>query len=502
MHARSHALQHNIKYIHVRQLWNKSIVARVMRTFGTQGRPFVHVPSYLWGSEVSSVHVHNVYVSKMLKHLDNSAMLWRDPTFADQDHVQAFLWMDEVRAVGDSQSRRLMRAMIQSWIRSHKHYCDKAWSPSVIGERLSQWLQHFEFFGQSAEDAFLKIFYKSVWHQFLYLKTAVLSTPPGLPALAALKGILMYALAYDLPFEKSYKFYVKRMIHELHNMLLRDGFINVTHPDAQLDTIKHLINIRNFLRATHHGTETAQLQQIITRMVPPLRFFRHGDGRLSYLSGESIHAPSHVDTVLALSDVRGRHPQRSEEAGFERIQIQNNVVLLRTRYHPYPTDSSGNLQMEWSHRKYRLIKLCDVVLENKKGQPFLSRSMAHAYRSQSDDHVFMELKLNDIHHMHTREVYIGCDVDMRTVERIRLNQRGFGAIRFVFESSATVSIFDQHSVIIEYTKKEKYRLHFHGADFLNITQGSCLSQHDHMLSALFEVHANTPKEIKWSFSRL
>ncbi|MBX9976636.1 MAG: hypothetical protein K2X98_00100 [Alphaproteobacteria bacterium] len=482
----------------LKKTFNKSVIALTLRNLRLSHPGFKHTPNHPWPGDFNRAHVLLDRYSSLMDHPQKHA--WMDTNINQSTYFQSFLWMSDLRAIGDNQSRRFMRSYIVTWIKTHTFYNHLAWAPHVIGERLSQWLHHFEFFGQSADDDFLRIFYKSFYHQFTYLHVPALTLEPSYESITTLKGLILTALAYDLPVQK-YAPYFQRLNKHLKHILLNDGFFHKSEIDPQLAILKHLIELRHFMRLCHQGQEAARLQHTITKMVPPLRFFRHGDGKLSSLSGISQYSSSMVDTVLALSDVKGRHPLRSEEAGFERLQVKNNSIILRTKYHNYPAQSSGNLQFEWSHGKDRLIKCCDIMLENQKGRPFQSRSMAHTYKHHDDDHAFIELKLHDMNHLHTRELYLTGDIDLRVCEKVRVNQRAFGSLRFIVDKNLEAQIAtDGCSVVLFSEKNSRYRLHFSGIDEITVDHASFLGDEDLVIFALFELNANTPKEIKWSLT--
>ncbi len=487
----------------LKDYYNKNQLIFLWRSLSLNTPTFYHIPNHPWVGDFTKAH-------RLLERFQgigddsHAKNMWEDASVKDSVYFHAFTWLSDLRAVGDNQSRRFMRRSILNWIRHYRHYQHLAWQPHVVGERLSSWMHHFEFFGQSADDDFLNVFYKSFYHQFRFLQTAALHLDPSYESLTALKGLILCLLAYNLPLDKKYNDVLQKFNHHLQQNLFRDGFFVTCEPDHQLTVIKHLIELRNFMRVTHYAQAASKAQHTMTKMVPPLRFFRHGDGRLSSLvGGESHYSSSMVDSVLALSDVKGRHPQKSEEAGLERFQVGHNILLFSMRYHPFPAQSSGNLQCEWSNGKDRLIKLCDMILENQKGRPFQSRSMAHVYKKIDPEHVFIEAKIHDINHLHTREMYLSEAVDLRVCEKIRVNQKAYGALRFIIDSAFTIELLSENQgVTLIPVKGQPYRLQFSYIDEIIVDTTMALGgEGDNVIFALFELNANTPKEIKWSFSQ-
>lgn len=485
------------------QLWvNKSTLVHHIRRMRIAAPSFVHLPTQSWPGNFEQAHAFIRLYQQNKDGLHKN--FWAHADDNQESRLQTFGWLDDLRLIGDNNSRRLMRSGIFLWIKDHTSYHHDAWRPEVLAQRLTQWLNHFEFFGQSADDAFLRLFYKSVYHQFIFLqKTTDHLSQPSINAILALKTVLLFHFVYDHPFLKDNKRLFTTLVKIVESLVLKDGFIVSGLGDDQLLVLKHLIELRYFLRLLHLGKETAKLQQIITKMIPPLRFFRHGDGALSFLSGKSIYTSSLIDTILTVSDVKGRHPLRSEECGIERLQIQQSLLLVKTRYSQFPQQSSGNLQFEWSYGKERVLHVCDLILESQSGSPIHSRSTAHVYRQQDDNHAFMEIKINDLHHQYTREICLSPHRDIRAFEKMRTSQRAFGALRFIIAPHLTPHIStDMKSINLMDGHKNCYRLHFAGTEELTLSTTSFIDAENQTLFALFEIPANTPKEIKWSLTHV
>jgi uncharacterized heparinase superfamily protein len=70
------------------------------------------------------------------------------------------------------------------------------------------------------------------------------------------------------------------------------------------------------------------LRQSIDRMVPALRFFRHGDGGLALFNGGQEGEALLLDTILTQADARARPMKRAAAAGFDRMSLGRGIVIV------------------------------------------------------------------------------------------------------------------------------------------------------------------------------
>lgn len=475
---------------------NRTPFARVVQNLKKTNQ-IVHIPTNIWPGDIHRANLLLEYYGAGPDHnLKNMWQLQMDAAL----HLHAFDWLNDLRMIGDNQARRFIRGHILTWIKIFKSPDLKIWDPPIAAERLSNWLNHYEFFGQSADEQFTAIFQKSFFSHLRYLAYPTLHMRPSYESILSLKAFIMGSLACAQSINNKNFKHFQKLMEDFKEILFRDGFLRDGIPDRQLSLIQHLIELRNFLRVCQEPQLAKNLQQIITKIIPPLRLLRHGDGRLSSLHGPSQYSSKLIDTALALSDVKGLYPQRSDEAGFERIGLKNNTILLCARFsHPF-ADSTGNLHFEWSQGKDRLIESCDLLLENQYGERLQSRAKAKIFRQITDEHGFIEAMTQDFHHTHTREIYLSSETDLRVSDKIKTTERAFGAIRILIGKELVAKAHqDKRTIILTDPKNNRFKLTFSGIEEINLESSSLLGSEKKAIVAFFQVTSNSEAHIKWSF---
>lgn len=428
-----------------------------------------------------------------------SPEFWLLPEIAKDPYFQTFEWIRDLRTIGDNRSRRFIRHMILSWIQFQKKYDKSAFQPHIAALRLSNALAMHEFYAQSAEDRFLNTLNRYLYREYMKTKFLASQLHASFESVCILKGAIIGSLAYNEDSKAAAPF-ISRLTKILSQILFSDGFTQTGRVDVQFNLSKHLIDIRNFLRLCQDGGAAEKIQNFIERTTPPIRLLRHGDGKLSLLSGTDTATPQMVDVALSLSEIRSRHLTKSEHGGFEKLTLQNHTILIKTKPCEFLSQSTGNLHFEWSTGKDRLIKSCDLIVENEKGKALVSRTPARAQKYTEKDHVYLECELKDFDFQHTRQLYLTSEMDLRGQERITAITQGFGALRFILSPEFQVlSQPSKGSIILQSKKGERFNLSLSGADGLTIDQTKVFKESHPVVFALFQLLPHKEVELKWNF---
>ena len=65
------------------------------------------------------------------------------------------------------------------------------------------------------------------------------------------------------------------------------------------------------------------LLNAIDRMMPMLRFFRHGDGTFALFNGMGPTPPDLIATVIAYDDMRGATVTNALHSGYQRVEMND-----------------------------------------------------------------------------------------------------------------------------------------------------------------------------------
>ncbi len=311
----------------------------------------------------------------------NGAMPWR-PQGASPAWLEAlhkFEWMRDLRAIGGDAARRRARALVLSWMDRNGSWNAQSWAPDVLGTRVSTWIGLHDFYCASADDEFRARVFDSLARQTRHL--ARVTPGAGADLIAAIKGLIYGGLC--LPgSERVVDDALRLLDRELASQILPDGGHVERSPSALLHTLRDLVDVRAVLRAARVDTPET-LQQAIDRMVPALRFFRHGDGGVALFNGSREDEPGLVDMVLAQADVRSRPLKSAPHTGFERLIAGRTLVLMDTGAPPPPGVDrhahAGALSLEMSVGKERLIVNCGAsVVSSGAWRTALAGTAAHS----------------------------------------------------------------------------------------------------------------------------
>ncbi len=295
--------------------------------------------------------------------LENPKPLWRprDASRTWRAALHGFAWLRDLRAVGGDAARRAAHDLVIGWIdHNAKTWDSLAWSPAVIGRRLSHWLTHYEFFAASAAVEDRNRLLYEIARQARHLARVLPAGLAGTESLAALKGLITAGAC--LPGGGSWlNRGLELLRRELPRQLLADGGHVERSPRLQFEVLRDLID----LRATLHASEApvpAYLQAAITQMAPVLRMLQHGDGGLALFNDSNEGEGWQVDMVLQRAEARVRPLMSAPQSGFQRLQEGRTLVLIDAGAPPPPGMDlhahAGTLGIEVSVGRERLIVNC------------------------------------------------------------------------------------------------------------------------------------------------
>ncbi|MSO71119.1 MAG: hypothetical protein EXQ88_03780 [Alphaproteobacteria bacterium] len=317
------------------------------------------------------------------------------PAGADRQTIKAlngFEWLADLRAQGGADARRRARELVARWIDDFPVWHEITWAGDVLGRRLYNWLAAFEFFAASAEEDFCRRVMDSLIRQARHL-ARTLPEGDGLDRLAALKTLVVAGLALD-GYESWIERNLRQVLRTLDRQLLHDGGHASRNPSAQLELLRHLIELRAALRAGEREPPQG-LDRAIDRSSVMLRMLRHGDGRLAQFNGGREEAREEVEQALAQAWPHARTPAEAPEWGYDRMSAGRTLLLIDTG-RPPPVDHAqhahaGPLSFELSSGRERLIVNAGGRPGERDGWRMAQRSTAAHSTLTVDDTNAVEL---------------------------------------------------------------------------------------------------------------
>src|SRR6185437_11879097 len=180
--------------------------------------------------------------------------------------MHGYSWLADIAAIGGEMPWQRAREWTADWLARCDAWEETAWRADVVGDRLVAWIEHFDALVMRAgDDGFRQRLLASFARQSRHLARVATHAAPGMPRLAALRGLVAAAAA--LADERRLRNALTKLGRECEAQLLPDGCHVERSPAAQVRALRYLIDARAALRALQFEVPPA-LQQAIDRAAP------------------------------------------------------------------------------------------------------------------------------------------------------------------------------------------------------------------------------------------
>jgi uncharacterized heparinase superfamily protein len=289
-----------------------------------------------------------------------------------------FGWLRHLRAAESGIARANARALIDEWIRLHGRWHATAWRIDVLSRRIMAWLSQAPLVLTDADLQFYRRFLRSLTRQVRYLRRRIDDAPDGTVRLQAL--IALTAAALCMAGQTGHlRATLRRLVDELDRQILADGGHISRNPQALTELLLDLLPLRQVL-ASRNVAPPQALLNAIDRMMPMLRFFRHGDGVFAHFNGMGPTAPELVATALAYDDARGTPVANAAHSGYQRLGAGPGVVLMDAGRPPPVSVSreahAGCLAFEFSAGPQRIVVNCGLPATSREAWREVARATA------------------------------------------------------------------------------------------------------------------------------
>jgi uncharacterized heparinase superfamily protein len=289
-----------------------------------------------------------------------------------------FGWLRHLRAAESGITRANARALVDEWISLQGSWHAMGWRPDILSRRIMSWISQAPLVLHDADVHFYRRFLRSLTRQVRYLRQNYADTRDGVQRLQAAIAI-MYATLCMASQTRHLRRATRRLEDELAWQILPDGGHVSRNPGALIELLLDLLPLRQAF-AARNVAPPAGLLNAIDRMMPMLRFFRHGDGNFALFNGMGPTAPDQLATILAYDDARGTPVANAPHSGYQRLTSKNMLVIVDTGVAPPLAVSqeahAGCLAFELSTNVHRIVVNCGMPAYNRESWRQVARATA------------------------------------------------------------------------------------------------------------------------------
>ena len=295
------------------------------------------------------------------------------------DQLLGFGWLRHLRAADSAITRANARALVDEWISLQGAFDTvDGWRPDLVARRIISWLCQAPLVLHEADMRFYRRFLRNLTRQVRYLRRAYPAARDGVPRLQAVVALTYAALCMQAQ-ARMLKSVTRLLNDELGRQVLPDGGHASRNPGALVELLLDLLPLRQAFAARNVPPPPA-LNNAIDRMMPMLRFFRHGDGNFALFNGMGPTRTDLVSTVLAYDDARGTPVANAPHSGYQRVQAGDTLLIVDTGTPP-PLPLSyeahaGCLSFELSSKYHRIVVNCGLPETSRETWRHVARASA------------------------------------------------------------------------------------------------------------------------------
>ncbi|ABE37956.1 Heparinase II/III-like [Rhodopseudomonas palustris BisB5] len=292
-----------------------------------------------------------------------------------------FGWLRHLRAADTAITRANARSLVDDWLSNMGRNRTVGRRPDVLARRVISLLSQAPLVLGDTDGKFYRRYLRGLTREIRALRYALLDVPDGVPRLQVMIALCYAALCLANQ-ARNIRGATKRLSEELQSQVLPDGGHVSRNPGALIELLIDLLPLRQTFAARNIAPPPALLNAI-DRMMPMLRFFRHGDGSIALFNGMSGTPSDLLATLLAYDDSHGTPMPSMPHSGYQRIDAGSTLVIVDAGLPPPPNVSqdahAGCLSFELSSGQCRIVTNCGMPGTNRESWRAFARStVAHS----------------------------------------------------------------------------------------------------------------------------
>ena len=267
-----------------------------------------------------------VFAGKIVTCPGRSVFELEPPSEEWEASLLGFGWLRHLRAADTALTRANARSLIDDWMLNDARKRPAGRRPDVLARRVMSLLSQAPLVLGDTDDKFYRRYLRALAREIRHLRYAALEIADGVAKLQVLIA-LCYASLCLANQARHIRVATRKLSEELQRQVLPDGGHISRNPCALIELLIDLLPLRQTFAARNIPPPTALLNAI-DRMMPMLRFFRHGDGSFALFNGMSSAPSDLLATLLAYDDTHGAPMASMPHSGFQRLDAGDTTVIM------------------------------------------------------------------------------------------------------------------------------------------------------------------------------
>jgi uncharacterized heparinase superfamily protein len=272
-----------------------------------------------------------------------------------------FGWLRHLRAADSALTRANARSLVEDWF-AHRKTSRVGRRADVLARRVISLLSQAPLVLSETDSKFYRRYLRALTREIRYLRYATVDIVDGLPRLQMMIA-LSYASLCLANQARHIRTATRKLSDELQRQIMPDGGHISRNPGVLIELLLDMLPLRQTFAARNIAPPPALLNAI-DRMMPMLRFFRHGDGSFALFNGMSHTPTDQVATLLAYDDTHGNPMASMPHSGFQRLEAGPLTLIMDTGPPPPASVSqdahAGCLSFEFSAGTSRIVTNCGM----------------------------------------------------------------------------------------------------------------------------------------------
>ena len=298
-----------------------------------------------------------------------------------------FGWLRHLRAADTALTRANARSLVDDWLSNQANKRPVGRRADVLARRVISLLSQAPLVLGDTDGKFYRRYLRGLTREIRYLRYTMIDIPDGVARLQVLIA-LCYASLCLANQARHIRNAARKLSDELQRQILPDGGHISRNPGALIELLTELLPLRQTFAARNIAPPPALLNAI-DRMMPMLRFFRHGDGSFALFNGMSSTPSDVLATLLAYDDAHGAPMSNMPHTGFQRLDAGTTTLVMDAGPSPPPNVSqdahAGCLSFELSSGTSRIVINCGMPSTSRDNWRSFARSTpAHSTLTYHD----------------------------------------------------------------------------------------------------------------------